>query len=109
MYLYLPSISHGVRDAKSLAWQDKYVYGQCLIDVVNSFCRLLLRVNQALQNPVDFAFTCGRSTYPRSLLRQRNLELLAIALLNTQNTQPGLYQAWNQFQRVRYNCPASVD
>ena len=88
----------------SLDWKARYVYQQCLIDLVNRFSRLLFYVDGALQDSLTgFAFASGGQTYDKVMLQQRNLELLATILVNLSGTERGFAQACNTFRTVRPN------
>ena len=102
--LYMPSLIGHVERAEWLNISDVEILRECLIDLVSGFTRLLCRVNQGFEDK-SFAFSYGRKAYPREMLQQRNVELLAIALINAADYQPqpsGFLQAWRSFQKV---CP----
>ena len=104
MSLYMPSLIGHAESAEWLDSSDVEILRECLIDLVNGFTRLLCRVDQGFEN-TSFAFSYGRRAYPRETLQQRNVELLAIALINAADYQPrptGFLQAWRSFQKV---CP----
>ncbi len=102
--LYMPSLIGHVERAEWLDISDVEILRGCLIDLVNGFTRLLCRVDQGFEDK-SFTFSYGRRAYPRETLQQRNVELLAIALINVADYQPqptGFLQAWRSFQKV---CP----
>ena len=102
--LYMPSLIGHVERAEWLDISDVEILRECLIDLVNGFTRLLCRVDQGFEDK-SFTFSYGRRAYPRETLQQRNVELLAIALINVADYQPqptGFCQAWRSFQKV---CP----
>ena len=104
--LYMPPLIGHIERAELLDSLDMEILRECLIDLVNGFTRLLCRVNQAFQEG-SFAFSYGGRPYPKVALQQRNVELLAIALINAAEYQPpppGFLQAWRSFQKV---CPIS--
>lgn len=101
--LYMPSLIGHVERAKLLEPLDMEILRECLIDLVNGFTRLLWRVDQGFQDG-SFAFSYGGKAYPKVALQQRNVELLAIALINAADYHPQLPEfldAWQSFQKVR--------
>ena len=69
--------------------------------MVNYFCRLLSRLDDTLQDSQGgFSFTFGGHVYDRILLQQRNLELLAIILINLSDKERGFGKAWGEFRTV---------
>ena len=102
-YSYLPTFVESTQNTNSLDWQDGYVYQQCLVDLVNGFSRLLFRVDGALQDTqADFTFASGGHSYDKTILQQRNLELLATILINLSGEVRGSKQAGGTFGMV---CP----
>lgn len=102
--LYMPSVIGHVERAEFLGALDIEILRECLVDLVNGFTRLLWRADQGFQNG-SFAFSYGGKVYPKVALQQRNVELLAIALINAADYQPqppGFLDAWKSFQKV---CP----
>ena len=100
--LNMPSLIGHVERAEFLDSLDIEILRECLIDLVNGFTRLLWRVDQGFQDG-SFAFSYGGKVYPKVALQQRNVELLAIALINAAGYQPqppGFLQAWGSFQKV---------
>ncbi len=100
--IYMPSLVAHVERAEWLDSLDVEILRECLIDLVNGFTRLLWRVDQGFVDE-SFAFSYGGRAYPKETLQQRNVELLAIALVNAAEYQPqppGLLQAWISFQKV---------
>ena len=100
--LYMPALIRHAERAKWLDISDVEILRDCLIDLVNSFIRLLWRVDQGFEDE-SFAFSYGGRAYPRETLQQRNVELLAIALINVADYEPqppGFLQAWRSFQKV---------
>ena len=92
------------QNTDSLDWEDRYKYQQCLVDLVNGFSRLLFRVDWALQGTqAGFAFASGGHSYDKSILQQRNLELLATILINLPGEVRGSKQAGGTFSMVRPN------
>ena len=88
----------------SLAWTDKHVYQECLVYVIDCFCHLLSRLDDAMQDSQgDFSFCFGGRVYDRILLQQRNLELIAIILINLSGNERGFGQAWTTFRTVCTN------
>ena len=101
--LYMPSLIGHVERAEWLDISDVEILRECLIDLVNGFTRLLCRIDHGFEDE-NFAFSYGGRAYPRETLQQRNVELLAIALINVADYQPqplGFVQAWRSFQKVR--------
>ena len=101
--LHMPSLIGHVERAEWLDGLDVQLYRECLVELVRSFSNLLFRVERAVQDE-GFAFSYGGAPYPFNILQQRNVELLAMALLNTAEYQPwptGFHQAW---QSVRKAC-----
>ena len=101
--LYMPSLIRHVERAELLDSSDMEVLRECLLELVNGFARLLWRVDQGFQDG-SFAFSYGGKAFPKVALQQRNVELLAIALVNTADYQPQLpkfLNAWQSFQKVR--------
>lgn len=95
-----------MRSHRSLDWPEIYTYRECLVQLIGGSCRLLLRLDAALQvqSTIEFSFVNGREYYHYGLLQQRNLELLVIALFHaaeTSTTIPGYNQAWKSVQEVR--------
>lgn len=94
---------------ESLAWTDKYVYQECLVYVVNCFCHLLSRLDDTLQDSQGgFSFSFGGHVYDRIMLQQRNLELIAIILINLSGNERGFGQAWGNFSTVCTNHHISI-
>ena len=103
-YFYLPRFIERIQSTDFLDWQERYVYQQCLIHLVNDFSRLLFRIDGPLQDTqAGFAFASGGHSYDKTMLQQRNLELLATILVNLSGTEKGFAQARNTFCTVRPN------
>ena len=86
---------------ESLAWTDKHLYQECLVDVLNCFCHLLSRLDSILQDSQEgFRFYFGGHVHDRIMLQQRNLELIAIILINLSGNERGFGQAWATFRTV---------
>ena len=101
--LYMPSLIGHVERAELLESSDMEILRECFIDLVNGFTRLLKRVDQGFQDG-GFAFSYGGKAYAKVALQQRNVELLAIALINAADYQPQIpefLEAWQSFQKVR--------
>lgn len=75
---------------KQLGWEDIEIYRECLLRLVQTFSRLLTRLDKELQHELNF-FCSGR-VYNRSALQQRNAELLAVGLANLPTFQSGISQ-----------------
>lgn len=73
---------------RSLVWEDTYKYHECLLQLVQTFSRLLSRLDKALQQ--GWSFSYGRRNYHQSLLQQRNAEVLVIGLVNLPTFQSGI-------------------
>lgn len=102
--LYMPALIGHVERARWLDIINVEILRECLIDLVNGFIRLLWRVDQGFEDE-SFAFLYEGRAYPKEALQQRNVELLAIALINVADYEPqpsGFLQAWRSFQKV---CP----
>ena len=100
--LYMPLLIGHVERAEFLDSLDIEILRECLIDLVNGFTRLLWRVDQGFRDG-SFAFSYGGKVYPKVALQQRNVELLAMALINAADYQPqppGYLEAWGSFQKV---------
>ncbi len=103
-YFYLPTFMGSTPHNDSLAWTDRHVYQECLVYLVNCFCHLLSRVDDALQDSQGgFSFSSTGHTYDRILLQRRNLELLAIILINLSGNERGFGQACGKFRMVCTN------
>ena len=93
----------------SLAWTDRHLYQECLVYVVNCFCHLLSRLDDTLQDiQGGFSFCFGGHVYDRIMLQQRNLELLAVILINLSGNERGFTQAWSKFRTVCRNHYVSI-
>lgn len=82
----------------------RYIYQQCLLQLVVGFCRILSRLDEAFNNDPDFGFCFGGRRYPQWLLQRRNAELLAIAIINLGSTNTlvrGFADAWVRAREVR--------
>ena len=100
--IYMPSLVGHVERAEWLDFLDVEILRECLIDLVNGFTRLLWRIDQGFVDE-SFAFSYGGRAYPKEALQQRNVELIAIALINAADYEPqplGFLQAWRSFQKV---------
>ena len=103
-YFYLPRSIESVQSTDIQDWKERHVYQQCLIHLVNGFSRLLFHVDRALQDTQPgFAFASGGHSYDKTMLQQRNLELLATILVNLSGTEKGFAQARKTFCTVRRN------
>lgn len=107
------SISKARNSLEPLHGDDKYRYKKCLIQLANSFCRILSRMDKAVP-PIDSLWCSGRP-HKSLLLRQRNAELLAILVANLAATSPGppsgFNETWALVREVccfKYSCLASV-
>lgn len=97
--LYVPQLRHSVSWVRPLAWQDKHKYQECLLEVIQSFARLLDRLDSAFKQ--GFSFSIGGIFYPHSLLQQRNAECLAVGLVNLPTFHPGIGKARDHVNEVR--------
>ena len=82
----------------------RYIYQQCLIQLVVGFCRILSRLDEAFDNDPDFGFYFGDRRYSQLILQRRNAELLAIAIINLGSTNTlarGFADAWVRAREVR--------
>lgn len=101
--LHVASISKTFHTPEPLQEDDKHRYQQCLIQSTKSFGLILSRLNQAAPSK-DFLL-CSGNTHQSLLLRQRNAELVAIAVANlaaTSRERPnGFNDVWAGAKKVR--------
>ncbi|OCL09185.1 hypothetical protein AOQ84DRAFT_221144 [Glonium stellatum] len=93
--MHLPWVA--AHPSATLSESKRYIYQECLIQLVVGFCRILSRLDKAFNNDPDFSFCFGGRGYPRWILQQRNAELLAIAIINLGSTNilvHGFRDAW---------------
>ncbi len=84
----------------SLVWEDTQRYHECLLQLVQTFSRLLTRLDKALQQ--GWSFSYGKRKYHQSLLQQRNAEFLAIGLVNLPTFQSGISTARHYANEVSF-------
>ena len=101
--LHVASIGKTFHTLEPLQEDDKHRYQQCLIQSTKSFGLILSRLNQAAPSK-DFLL-CSGNTHQSLLLRQRNAELVAIAVANlatTSRERPnGFNDVWAGAKKVR--------
>ena len=80
--IYLPRFPRSALPSVPLPWAEKYIYREMLDQLINGFCSIMERLDGAFAG-FDFSFQCrGRKIINPSLLQQRNVDFLVIALVN---------------------------
>ncbi|KAL9101119.1 MAG: hypothetical protein Q9163_003596 [Psora crenata] len=77
--LYIPRIPTSALDTEASSWQEKYIYREMLVEVIQSFARLMSRLDGVML----FRFQVHGKPSPTPLLQKRNIDLLLIALANS--------------------------
>lgn len=86
--------------ARSAEWEDKHKYEECLLWLVQSFARLLGRLDVAIKQ--GFSFSVGGRPYRESLLQQRSAECLAVGLVNLPVFHAGVGKLREHLNEVRF-------
>ena len=100
--VHLPWIA--AHPSATLSESGRYIYQQCLVQLVIGFCRMLSRLDEAFDNDPDFGYCFSGRKYSRWILQRRNAELLAIAIVNLGSTSAlvrGFADAWVRAREVR--------
>jgi hypothetical protein len=100
--MHLPRIA--AHQYATLSELSRYVFQQRLVQLVIGFCRLLFRLDEAFTSDPGFSFCLGSMNYPRWILQRRNVELVAIAIINLGSTNApvrGFAHAWETAKKVR--------
>ena len=89
-------------DSTSVGSDDRMMYQKSLIDLMSSLCGILHMLDSYLGR--KFPLASGSVTYWPVLIQRRNIELLAIMLVNMatekNNIPQGWYKASSQLRRV---------
>ena len=103
--LHFTSTSKAIYSPEPLQGDDKHRYYGCLIQLAKSFCHILGRLGKA-SLPTD-SLLCGGRTHPSLLLRQRNVELVAVIVANLAATFPeppvGFNDIWERAKEVCFS------
>lgn len=78
--LYVPQLRLSVAWVRPLAGETKHKYRECLLRLIQSFAQLLDNWDSEFKQ--DFCFSLGGKPYRSALLQQRNVECLAVGLVN---------------------------
>lgn len=82
---------------------DLRIYASSLLELITCFCRLLS--SDSLSSPV---FRLGVSNYPSRLLHRRNIELLALAIVNLGLSRAGVQGFEEVREMVSQVCEAHL-
>lgn len=102
--LYLPRfIHHSVPAISPDNEQQQFIYGNCLLSLINCFCTLMDRLEWAMQY-YTITFNCaGRRNLQLLAIRQRNTDFLSVIALNLGSANVpirGFSEAWRKIQKV---------
>lgn len=103
--MHLPQIKNSVLPAALSPEEEqvdhRYIYLECLRALASGFCQVLHQLNGAAQSGNAFMYNgIGHSPI---LLKQRNMELLAVIIANLGAASPvpsGFGQLWPKVKRV---------
>lgn len=98
--LDVPRFAHAVHSEERLEWFEwNHKYQQCLMELTKAFCGILRRLNEVPQPGITLL--CKGNTHHALLLRQRNVELVAIVVANLAPTTPvGFGDLWTIAKEV---------
>lgn len=86
--------------AEEIPSRELHIYGSSLVELTICYCELLSNLT-SLPSP---RFRLGKSDYPSRLLHRRNVELLAIAIVNLGYSNAGAEGFKNGWARMRQVC-----
>ena len=102
MYLYLAPIKRSPSALDADPKKERPNYTDIIQQLVHSFCYLLEHLDQQLSQAAHrISFTAGSRVLPPSMVQRRNMEFLAVIVLNMGSENKAM---WDRTQKVRVIC-----